>query len=290
PLLPHLSPGRRPRELRGGRRGDLPAGCRLRRPDPQGGQTGRPSRPAADDVRAGDQPQGRPGPRPADPALRAGPGGRGGRVVPRRAFTGGTRALLAAPLAVEAQQVGKVYRIGFLAPGPAPANVAALREGLRELGYVEPSNLVLEPRWGDGRLDRLPGLAADLLRFGIDVIVTDSTAAALAAKDATTTIPIVMGTGSSDPVGRGLVASIAHPGGNVTGLTLPTLTGKRFEMLKEAVPGLIRLAYIWNPTNPAAQSDLRDAEAAARRLGLQLHPVGVKGDDDLNAAFARASK
>jgi putative ABC transport system substrate-binding protein len=108
-------------------------------------------------------------------------------------------------------------------------NLAALREGLREPGYMEPTNLILEVRWGDGRLDRLPELAADLVRFGIDVIVTDSTAAALAAKEATTTIPIVMGTGSSDPVGRGFAASIARPGGNVTGLTLPTLDGKRLE-------------------------------------------------------------
>jgi putative ABC transport system substrate-binding protein len=123
-----------------------------------------------------------------------------------------TLALLAASLTVGAQPAGKVPRIGFLAPGPTPMNVAALREGLRELGYVEPTNLILEARWGDGRLDRLPTLAADLVRFRIDVIVTDSNAAALAAKDATTTIPIVMGTGSSDPVGYGLAASIAHQG------------------------------------------------------------------------------
>jgi putative ABC transport system substrate-binding protein len=122
-------------------------------------------------------------------------------------------ALFAAPPAAAAQAAGKVYRVGFLAPGPTPVSVAALREGLRELGYVEPTNLIVETRWGDGRLDRLPELVADLVRFGIDVIVTDSTAAALAAKDATTTIPVVMGTGSSDPVGRGLAASIARPGG-----------------------------------------------------------------------------
>src|SRR5262245_25071545 len=198
-------------------------------------------------------------------------------------------AFLAAPLATEAQLAGKVYRVGFLAPAPIPVNVAALREGLRELGYVEATNLILETRWGDGRLDRLPGLAADLVRFGIDVIVTDSTAAALAAKDATTTIPIVMGTTSSDPVGRGLAASIARPGGNVTGLTLPSLNSKRLELLKEAVPRLARVAYIWNPANPGGQNDVSDAEGAARALGLQLHPVGVKGNSDLDAAFARAS-
>jgi putative tryptophan/tyrosine transport system substrate-binding protein len=199
-------------------------------------------------------------------------------------------ALLVTPLAAEAPPAGKVPRIGFLAPGPTPMNVAALREGLRELGYVEPTNLILEARWGDGRLDRLPELAADLVRFGIDVIVTDSTAAALAAKEATATIPIVMGTGSSDPVGRGLAASIARPGGNVTGLTLPSLNGKRLELLKEAVPSLTRVAYIWNPANPGGQNDVRNAEAAARTLGLQLHPLGVKSDGDLDAAFARAGR
>jgi len=198
--------------------------------------------------------------------------------------------LLAAPLAVETQSAGKVYRIGFLTPGPTPMNVDALREGLRELGYVEPTSLILEVRWGDGRLDQLPELAADLVRFGIDVIVTDSTAAALAAKEATRTIPIVMGTGSSDPVGRGLAASIARPGGNVTGLTLPSLNGKRLELLKEVVPSLTRVAYMWNPANPGGQNDVRNAEAAARTLSLQLRPLGVKSDGDLDAAFARATR
>src|SRR5262249_33642853 len=156
----------------------------------------------------------------------------------------------------------------------------------RERGYVEPTNLILKTRWGDGRLERLPGLATDLVQAGIDVIVTDSTAAALAAKEATSVIPIVMGTWSSDPVGRGFAASVAVAGGNITGLTLPNLNGKRLELLKEAVPGLAHVAYIWNPANPVGQSDVRDAEGAARRLGVQLHPLGVKGDGDLDAAFA----
>ena len=208
----------------------------------------------------------------------------------RRAFIAGTLGLLTAPLVAEAQVAGKLYRVGFLAPGPALANVAALREGLRDLGYVETTNLVLETRWGDGRLDRLPGLATDLVRSGVDVIVTDSTAAALAAKGATRTIPIVMGTGSSDPVGSGLTGSIARPGGNITGLTLPLLTGKRLELLRDVVPSLTRVAYIWNPVNPRGQNDVTSAESAARTLHLQLEPLGVQRDGDLDAVFARASR
>jgi putative tryptophan/tyrosine transport system substrate-binding protein len=207
-----------------------------------------------------------------------------------RAFLAGSLGLLAAALAAEAQVAGKLYRVGFLAPGPALANVAALREGLRDLGYVETTNLALETRWGDGRLDRLPGLATDLVRSGVDVIVTDSTAAALAAKGATRTIPIVMGTGSSDPVGRGLTGGIARPGGNVTGLTLPLLTGKRLELLKDVVSSLTRIAYIWNPATPGGQNDVTAAESAARTLRVRLEPLGVQRDGDLDAVFARASR
>jgi putative ABC transport system substrate-binding protein len=210
--------------------------------------------------------------------------------VDRRAFLAGTLGLLAAPLAAEAQVAGKLYRVGFLAPGPALANVAALREGLRDLGYVEMTNLVLETRWGDGRLDRLPGLAADLVRSGVDVIVTDSTAAALAAKSATQTTPIVMGTGSSDPVRSGLTGSIARPGGNITGLTLPSLTGKRFELLRDVVPSLTRVAYIWNPGNPGGQNDVTSAESATRTLHLQLESLSVQRDSDLDAVFAQANR
>ena len=206
----------------------------------------------------------------------------------RRAFVGATLSLLAVPLAAEAQPAGKVHHVGFLAPAPTVLNVAALREGLRESGYVEPASLIVDIRWGDGSLDRLPSLAVDLVQLPVDVIVTDSTAAALAAKHATATIPIVMGTGASDPVGRGLVASLARPGGNVTGLTLPNLTGKRLEFLKEAVPRLTRIGYIWNPANPGGKNDVKGVEAAARALGLQVHSFAVTNDGDLDAAFAGA--
>src|SRR5262249_50540435 len=184
----------------------------------------------------------------------------------------------------------KVSRIGFLAPAPAPLNLDALRTGLRELGWVEPSSLRLEIRVGDGRLDRLPGFAAELIQLGCDVIVTDSTAAAMAAKQATATIPIVMGTGASDPVARGLVASIARPGGNVTGLILPGLNAKRLELLNEAVPRLGRVAYVWNPGNPSGKNDVRDVAAAARTLGIQLQPLEARTAGDLDLAFAQAAR
>jgi putative tryptophan/tyrosine transport system substrate-binding protein len=211
--------------------------------------------------------------------------------VDRRAFMATLLATaLTAPPTAGTQPVGKVPRIGLLAPAPSPLNIAALRLGLRDLGYEEPSSLILEIRSGDGRLDRLPGFAAELVQLGVDIIVTDSTAATLAAKRATATIPIVMGTGSSDPVARGLVASMARPGGNVTGLTLPALNGKRLELLKEAVPKLTRVAYVWNPANPVGKNDVADTAAAARTLGLQLHLVEVKIAGDLEAAFARAAR
>ena len=197
---------------------------------------------------------------------------------------------LAAPLAVEAQQTVKVPRIGFLAPAPSSLNVNALRLRLRELGYAEPSGVILEIRVGDGRLDRLPRFATELVQLGVDVILTDSTAAALAAKHATGTIPIVMGTGPSDPVGRGLVASISRPGGNVTGLMLPRLNGKRLEFLNEAVPRLARVACLRNPTNPGSKDDVTDIAAASHALRLELLIVDAQSLGDLDAAFAQAAR
>ena len=212
-------------------------------------------------------------------------------MIDRRAFLAGTGAVLfAAPLAAEAQLLGKPSRIGFLAPAPSPLNIDAFRDGMRELGYLEPSRLAPEIRWGDGRLDRLPGFATELAQLRVDVIVTDSTAATLAAKHATTTIPIVMGSGTADPVGQGLVASIARPGGNVTGLMLPSLDPKRLELLKEAIPRLTHVAYVWNPANPGGDDDVRAVEGAARKLGVQLHPLAVKTAKDLDPAFAQAKR
>src|SRR5947208_12751227 len=163
-----------------------------------------------------------------------------------------TLSLLAAPLATEAQPAGKVHRIGWLSPGfPRPDRdppVDAFREGLRELGYVEGQNLVIEYRGAEGQDARLPDLAAELIRLQVEVIVAVGTQATRPSQQATRTIPIVM-TGTNDPVGQGLVASLAHPGGNTTGLSLmmAELPGKRLEILKETVPQSTRIAVLANP-------------------------------------------
>ncbi len=163
-------------------------------------------------------------------------------------------ALLASPLAVRAQPAGKVYRVGFLGNSTAAleANlVGPFREGLRDLGYVEGRNVQIEYRWADGKYERFPELVAELVALKVDVIVTAGTPAALAVKRATVTIPLVM-VAVGDPVGTGLVASLARPGGSMTGLTsiAPDLEGKRLELLREAVPKLSRVSVLWNPANP----------------------------------------
>ncbi len=214
----------------------------------------------------------------------------------RRAFLAGTAALLAAPLAPEAQPAGKVYRVGVLSPfsssfGPGPS-FEAFRQTLRELGYVEGPNIVLEYRWADGRYDRLPDLTAELVHLRVDVIFSAwSTPAALATKKATSTIPIVFA-GVGDAVGVGLIASLARPGGNVTGSTFITeeTIGKQLELLKEVVPRIARVGVVINPVNPVYRLVLRASEAPARALGLQLEVVGVQGAEDLERAFRAAIK
>jgi len=197
--------------------------------------------------------------------------------------------LLTATLAAHAQPVGKVARIGILTPAAEASTPVfdAFRQGLRELGYVEGKNITLEFRFAAGRAERLPALAAELVQLPVDVILTDTGAAAQAAKNATTTIPIVMGT-SGDPVRTGLVTSLARPGGNVTGLTLhaPELSGKRLELLREAMPGVTRVAVLWNPASSPQHHDLRVSEAAAQTLHLHLRPVEVSSPDEIEAAFA----
>ena len=162
-------------------------------------------------------------------------------------------ALGAAPLAAEAQQAAKIARIGYLATNPAtsPHLREASLQGLRDLGYVEGRNLVIEYREAEGKADRLPALAAELVALKVDVIVASGTLAALAAKQATRTLPIVFSP-AGDPVGSGLVTSLARPGGNVTGLSAfaPELVGKRLELLKQAVPGVSRVAVLWQPGQP----------------------------------------
>jgi putative tryptophan/tyrosine transport system substrate-binding protein len=194
---------------------------------------------------------------------------------------------LTAPLTAEAQQATKVHRIGWLSAGERDPYMEAFLEGMRTLGYVEGQNFVMEYRYAAGQYERLPALAAELVRLKVDVLMVVSTPAALALKNATTTIPIVM-TGVGDPVGSGLVASLARPGGNVTGLVaLSTeLAGKQLEFLKDVLPTVSRVALLWNPTNPANALQVREADVAAQALGVQLHRVEVRSPDAFDSAFA----
>jgi putative tryptophan/tyrosine transport system substrate-binding protein len=200
-----------------------------------------------------------------------------------------TLSMLAAPLAAEAQPPTTVHRIGMLlgtTSGRDPF-VGAFLEGMRTLSYVEGQNLVLEYRYAEGRLERLPTLAAELVQLKADVIVTQGTPAALAAKHATTTTPIVMA-GVGDPVGSGLVASLAQPGGNVTGLSSLSseLVGKQLEFLKAVLPTVSRVALLWNPANPVHVLNMQEADVAAQPLGIQLHRVEARGPDAFDSAFA----
>jgi len=195
---------------------------------------------------------------------------------------------------VRAQQSKEVPRIGFLVASNSSANsdrIEAFRQGLRELGYVEGKNVVIEYRAAEGKLDRLPGLAADLIHHSVDVIVTAGPADTRAAKKATTTIPIVM-TFDNDPVGNGFVASLARPGGNITGMSTlaPELSGKQLELLKEIIPKLARVAVFGNSTNPGNALALRAIELAAGDLKLKLQSLDVLTPRDIAAAFRSASK
>ena len=212
----------------------------------------------------------------------------------RRAFLGAaTLSLLAQPLAAEGQQSSKVSRIGLLmidSPvGNAP-RLAAFQQSLRDLGYVEGRNLAIEYRWAEGRVERFPELAVQLVRLKVDVIVATSTPAALAARDATRTIPIVFVT-AAEPVDSGLVASIAAPGGNVTGLALlaPEITARQLQLLKEAVPKVSRVAVLSNPANRFTALLVKETEAAARLLGVRTHVLEVRGVG-LDAAFSALTK
>ena len=199
------------------------------------------------------------------------------------------------PLAARAQQMGKVPRIGYLgssSPSLEPHFVEAFRQKLRELGHIEGENIAIEYRWAEGQDRRLPELAAELVRLQPNVIVTAGTPGALAAMQATKTIPIVMAS-SGDPVGAGLVTSLARPGGHVTGFTIvgPQIEGKRLDLLKEAVPELSRVAVLWNPSYPASVSYFNTIENAGRTLRISLDPVAeVRRANELdNAFFAIAS-
>jgi ABC-type uncharacterized transport system substrate-binding protein len=214
--------------------------------------------------------------------------------VERRAFIGTlTGGLLTGPLAAEAQQAGKrVTLVGLLAPGSGSdplfqPYVDVFRRGLRDIGYVEDQSIVLVYRWAEGKYERLPDLAAELVRLKVDVIVAVGTVVAQAAKQATQTIPIVM-TNVDDPVATGLVVSVARPGGNITGLSINSheLVGKQLGLLREVVPKVSRVAVLWNPANLANAPQLREAEVAALALGVRLQPLGAQGPSEIDRAFA----
>src|SRR5438034_1738513 len=208
----------------------------------------------------------------------------------RRAFIsllGGAAA--AWPLAVRAQQAGKIPRVGFMGNSTAAleANlVGPFRDGLRELGYQEGRNIVIEYRWAEGNYERFSALVAELLAVPVDVIVTAGTPATLAVKNATSTVPVVM-IAVGDPVGTGIVSSLARPGGNITGLSsiAPDLEGKRLELLREVIPKLSHVAFFLNPLNPFHAVSMQQALAAAQALGIKLQALEVRTSGELDGGF-----
>jgi putative tryptophan/tyrosine transport system substrate-binding protein len=214
-------------------------------------------------------------------------------VITRRRFHATGVGVILAPLAAEARQAAKVARIGILAltrAAGATHTLEAFLQGLRDLGYVEGRNVVIEYRDAEGKVERLPALAAELVALEVDVIVVAGSPAILPAKQATRTIPIVF-TAAADPVASGLVTSLARPGGNVTGLSLLSaeLVGKRLELLTQAVPGVSRVAVLWQPGGFAERTDrdaLKEAGVAARALGVQLQFVEARGPADFDRAFS----
>jgi len=214
-------------------------------------------------------------------------------MMHRRTFLGTLASgLLAAPLTVEAQQAAKVVRIGYLAANLAasPHLREAFLQGLRDLGYVEGRNVVIEYRDAEGKYERFPALATELVALKVDVIVVTSTPSAVAVKQATRTIPIVF-TWAADPVGSGLVTSLARPGGNITGSSFfaPDLVGKRLDLLKRALPGVSRVAALWHPGDYVERMEkdmLTETDRAARALGLRLQVVEARGPEDFDRAFS----
>jgi putative tryptophan/tyrosine transport system substrate-binding protein len=198
-------------------------------------------------------------------------------------------AVVAWPLAARAQQPAKLPTIGYLGantPSAESQRIAAFLQRLRELGWIEGRTIAIEVRWAEGRNERFAEIAAELVRLKVDVIVTAGTAAVVTAKQATSVIPIVFAV-AGDPVGTGLVASLARPGGNVTGLSLQTtdLTGKRLELLREVVPGLRRLAILANAGSPIGALEMREAQAAGRTLGFEVATVEIRRAQDIAPAF-----
>jgi putative tryptophan/tyrosine transport system substrate-binding protein len=219
-----------------------------------------------------------------------------GAIMRRRDFIAALGAAASIPVAVRAQQqAGKVPRIGYLRVTSAsdrPPLLDTFRQGLRELGWIEGQNIVIDYRFAEGRLDRLPDLAAELVRLNVDIIVSAGTQGATAAKNATETIPIVM-IGVRDPVGTGLIASLARPGGNITGVSGSAgleIVAKQLELLKETVPKVRRVAILSNPTNAYHQLAIKEVNVAARSLGVQLQLLEARGPTEFDGAFAAMAK
>ena len=216
-------------------------------------------------------------------------------MIDRRTFIASAAfALFVAPLAANAQQTAKVFRIGLLGnislAEPEGARLwGAFIQGLRDLGYVEGQNITIELRSSEGKYERLPDLAAELVRLKVDVIVVPADQNALAAEHVTRAIPIVM---IGNPVGSGLVASLARPGGNITGLSIlaPEIVGKQLELLKELIPRVSSVTILWNPTNPGHSRALEEARIAARSLGIKLQISGARGPDEFEGAFAAMTR
>ena len=216
------------------------------------------------------------------------------RMPSRRAFIATATAILVAPLAADAQQAAKVPRIAFLGNSTAAleANlVGPFREGLRDLGYVEGRNILIEYRWAEGKYERFPALIAELIALKVDVIVTAGTPATLAVKKVTTSVPLVM-IAVGDPVGTGIVPSLGRPGGNITGLTsiAQDLEGKRLELLREVVPQLSHIAVLWNAANPIQVIQERETRAAAQVLGMKVLSLGVRTAQEIDGALATIAR
>lgn len=216
-------------------------------------------------------------------------------MINRRAFLALIGALVAAPRAVVAQQARRVYQIGYLSAGSSsayPQYVEAFRQGLRELGWVEGQNIAIDYRYAGGRVERLPELAAELVRLKVGVIVATPAPSVAAAKNATETIPIVV-IAAFDPVGQGLVASLARPGGNVTGLSYSAgqeIFGKQLALLREAVPNIRRTVVLSNPASPAHASAMTEMRLAARSLGMELKLLELRDPNEFDRAFAALAK